>query len=151
MSEFKYACPVCGQHMMCDSSQAGTVMECPTCFQKITAPQAPASDDAKFIITGTKVGERPVPKFPEASSSFVPAAKGFPGAIGCRGDFDFHRRGGRVRLSRDDFQIQKQFHNGRDGTTAGSNSSPAKIQTAKARSRRAARERHELDVEVSMA
>ena len=61
MSEFKYACPVCGQHMKCDSSQSGTVMECPTCFQKITAPQAPATDDPKFIITGTKVGERPIP------------------------------------------------------------------------------------------
>lgn len=62
MSEFKYACPVCGQHMKCDSSQAGTVMECPTCFQKITAPQAPASEDQKFILTGTKVGERSAPK-----------------------------------------------------------------------------------------
>jgi DNA-directed RNA polymerase subunit RPC12/RpoP len=61
MSEFKYACPVCGQHMKCDSSQSGTVMECPTCFQKITAPQAPESDDSKFIITGRKVGERPIP------------------------------------------------------------------------------------------
>jgi len=61
MSEFKFACPVCGQHMKCDSSQSGTVMECPTCFQKITAPQAPESDDPKFIITGTKPGERPIP------------------------------------------------------------------------------------------
>jgi DNA-directed RNA polymerase subunit RPC12/RpoP len=61
MSEFKYACPVCGQHMKCDSSQSGTVMECPTCFQKITAPQAPETDDPKFIITGRKVGERPIP------------------------------------------------------------------------------------------
>jgi hypothetical protein len=59
MSEFKFACPVCGQHMMCDASQAGTVMECPTCFQKITAPQAPASD-AKFILTGTKVSEKKI-------------------------------------------------------------------------------------------
>jgi DNA-directed RNA polymerase subunit RPC12/RpoP len=81
MSEFKYACPVCGQHMMCDSSQSGTVMECPTCFQKITAPQAPASDDTKFIITGTKKSERPAPKFTGASPGFVPAAKGFPGAL----------------------------------------------------------------------
>jgi hypothetical protein len=47
--------------MKCDSSQSGTVMECPTCFQKITAPQAPESDDPKFIITGTKTGERPIP------------------------------------------------------------------------------------------
>jgi len=65
MSEFKYACPVCGQHIKCDSSQAGSVMECPTCFQKITVPQAPASKDQKLIITGTKIGERPVPTIPE--------------------------------------------------------------------------------------
>ncbi len=62
MSEFKYACPVCGQHIKCDSSQAGTAMECPTCFQKIVVPQAPASENPKFILHGTKVGaERPLP------------------------------------------------------------------------------------------
>jgi len=59
MSEFKFTCPVCGQRMICDSSQAKTVMECPTCFQKIIAPQAPAPG-SKFILTGTKVSERPV-------------------------------------------------------------------------------------------
>jgi hypothetical protein len=78
MSEFKFACPVCGQHMMCDSSQGGTVMDCPTCFQKITAPQAPAPD-AKFILTGTKVDERPAAKIPEGASVPVAVAKGFPG------------------------------------------------------------------------
>lgn len=62
MSEFKYACPVCGQHIKCDSSQSGTTMECPTCFQKIVVPQAPTSEDQKFIIQGTKAGtERPLP------------------------------------------------------------------------------------------
>lgn len=82
MSEFKYACPVCGQHIRCDSSQAGSVMDCPTCFQKITVPQAPATEDSKFIITGTKVGGRPVPNFPDASSTGTsPPAKGFPGAV----------------------------------------------------------------------
>lgn len=60
MSEFKYACPVCGQHIKCDSSQTGTVMDCPTCFQKITVPQAPAGDDQKFILTGSQVSEKPV-------------------------------------------------------------------------------------------
>jgi DNA-directed RNA polymerase subunit RPC12/RpoP len=59
MSEFKYACPVCGQHMMCDVSQAGSVMQCPTCFQKITAPQAPAAG-SKFILTGTQVSEKKI-------------------------------------------------------------------------------------------
>ena len=82
MSEYKYACPVCGQHMRCDSSQAGSVMECPTCFQKITAPQAPAAgDDQKFVLTGTKVGERPLPKVAEASPIAAPAAKSFPWVI----------------------------------------------------------------------
>jgi len=71
MSEFKYACPVCGQHMKCDSSQSGTVMECPTCFQKIVAPQAPETDDPKFIIKGTKVGERPIPA-PVADAGVAP-------------------------------------------------------------------------------
>jgi hypothetical protein len=59
MSEFKFACPVCGQHMMCDASQAGSVMDCPTCFQKIVAPQAPAPD-SKFILTGTKLTEKKI-------------------------------------------------------------------------------------------
>jgi hypothetical protein len=78
MSEYKYACPVCGQHMMCDSSQAGSVMECPTCFQKIIAPQAPTGDDQKFVLTGTKVGERPVPKIPMEGFAAVSAGKNSP-------------------------------------------------------------------------
>jgi DNA-directed RNA polymerase subunit RPC12/RpoP len=78
MSEFKYACPVCGQHMMCDSSQAGSVMECPTCFQKITAPQAPASDGQKFILTGTKVGDRPPPTTVRANPVVASAKNPLP-------------------------------------------------------------------------
>ena len=41
MSEFKFACPVCGQHITADSSTSGGQIECPTCFQKIVVPQAP--------------------------------------------------------------------------------------------------------------
>lgn len=70
MSEFKYACPVCGQHIRCDSSQSGTVMECPTCFQKIIVPQAPVGEQT-LILTGTKVGDRPAPKIPEAGAGPV--------------------------------------------------------------------------------
>jgi DNA-directed RNA polymerase subunit RPC12/RpoP len=81
MSEFKYACPVCGQHIKCDSSQTGTTMVCPTCFQKIIVPQAPASEDQKFILTGTKVGERPPVKDPEANPYASTPAKNVPGAV----------------------------------------------------------------------
>ena len=75
MSQFKYACPVCGQHISCDSSQAGTQMECPTCFQKITVPQAPAEGDQKFILTGTKKSERPIPTLPEDAPAPVAEKK----------------------------------------------------------------------------
>jgi len=82
MSEFKFACPVCGQHMVCDFSQAGTVMDCPTCFQKITAPNAPASAEQKFILTGSKVVEKKAAVLdltaglvkPEADNKFLIAA-----------------------------------------------------------------------------
>ena len=81
MSEFKFACPVCGQHMKCDASHGGAVMECPTCFQKITAPQAP-SPDAKFILTGTKVTEKKIStRGFEAAAGPAVAEKKFPAAI----------------------------------------------------------------------
>jgi DNA-directed RNA polymerase subunit RPC12/RpoP len=54
MSEYKYACPVCSQHIQCDSSLAGTAMKCPTCFQMIIAPQAPATPDQKLILLGKR-------------------------------------------------------------------------------------------------
>ncbi len=76
MSEFKYACPVCGQHIKCDSSHSGSVMECPTCFQKITVPPAPATDDPKFILTGTTAGKRRFPAAPVTPGPAAPPAKG---------------------------------------------------------------------------
>jgi DNA-directed RNA polymerase subunit RPC12/RpoP len=82
MHEFKFACPVCGQHIKCASSQAGAQMECPTCFQKIIVPQAPSTEDQKFILTGTKVGGgRPIPKISEGSVRPALKTKGFPVAI----------------------------------------------------------------------
>ena len=50
MSEFKFACPVCGQHITADSANSGGQLECPTCFRKIVVPQAPEAADPKFIL-----------------------------------------------------------------------------------------------------
>jgi hypothetical protein len=62
MSEFKFACPVCGQHITADSSTGGGQIACPTCFQKIVVPQAPASAETKFILSAAQVGKpRPLP------------------------------------------------------------------------------------------
>jgi len=79
MSEFKFACPVCGQHMMCDESQAGSAMDCPTCFQKIVAPQAPAPG-SKFILTGTKLTDKKITAQVQDSSIIQPK-KSFPGVL----------------------------------------------------------------------
>ena len=57
MSEFKFACPVCGQHITADTSTSGGQIECPTCFQKIVVPQAPASVDSKFILSASQVAK----------------------------------------------------------------------------------------------
>jgi hypothetical protein len=59
MSEFKFACPVCGQHITADSSASGKPLECPTCFQRIIAPQAPLTGDPKLILSASKAPTAP--------------------------------------------------------------------------------------------
>ena len=78
MSEFKFACPVCGQHIKCDSSQGGTDLDCPTCFQKITVPRAPETGTHKFVLSGKKVGERQAAPIPSGASPMRPPRPGFP-------------------------------------------------------------------------
>ena len=56
MSEFKFACPVCGQHITVDSGTSGEQIDCPTCFRKIVVPQAPASHATKLILSAAQVG-----------------------------------------------------------------------------------------------
>jgi len=74
MSEFKFACPVCGQHITADSSASGGQLECPTCFQKIVVPQAPASADSKFILSASQVG-KPRPTGAQFESTATPPAR----------------------------------------------------------------------------
>jgi DNA-directed RNA polymerase subunit RPC12/RpoP len=83
MSEFKFACPVCGQHLTADSSTSGGQIACPTCFQKIVVPQAPASGDTKLILSASQVAKpRPTaeavsqlgPLPPSSPRSSIPAA-----------------------------------------------------------------------------
>jgi hypothetical protein len=53
MSEFKFACPVCGQHMAADSGSSGLQIECPTCFQPILVPRPPAAE-SKYVLSATQ-------------------------------------------------------------------------------------------------
>lgn len=52
--EFKFACPVCLQHIQCAAASSGQTIACPTCFQNIVVPQAPTGNTTKLILLGTK-------------------------------------------------------------------------------------------------
>ena len=71
MSEFKFACPVCGQHITADSSTSGGQLECPTCFQKIIVPQAREFGDNKFILSASQVA-KPRPTSDATASQLGP-------------------------------------------------------------------------------
>lgn len=60
MREFKFACPVCGQHLTADADHAGSHIECPTCFRNIVVPQAPQQAEQKLIVTAA-AADRPRP------------------------------------------------------------------------------------------
>jgi hypothetical protein len=61
MSEFKFACPVCGQHITCDSGTSGTQMACPTCFRKLVVPPAKAADSPNLVLSASEVQRRTIP------------------------------------------------------------------------------------------
>jgi hypothetical protein len=61
MSDFKFACPVCGQHITCDAASSGSQMDCPTCFRKLVVPQAKAATSPNFVITASEVQKRTPP------------------------------------------------------------------------------------------
>lgn len=67
MSEFKFACPICGQHITADSKDTGSKISCPTCFRKIVVPQAPTSADTKFVLSASEADKPrpPQPSIPE--------------------------------------------------------------------------------------
>lgn len=43
MSEFKFTCPHCQQHLSADSSMVGTEVACPTCSGRLIVPEPPTS------------------------------------------------------------------------------------------------------------
>ena len=81
MSEFKFACPVCGQHITCDSGSSGTQMDCPTCFRKLVVPQAKSAGSSNLVLTAALVQSRPATSL-SSQTDFIaarpPAAKKVP-------------------------------------------------------------------------
>lgn len=120
MSEVKFACPVCGQHITADSSTSGRRLECPTCFRKIIVPQVSASPDSKLIISAAQADKprppqtletgEPIRRSPKssilASVLFVIVAAGVAGTL-------YFFRGvilGRTRLDASSSNLQTSNH-----------------------------------------
>ncbi|HEX4265390.1 MAG TPA: hypothetical protein VH597_13720 [Verrucomicrobiae bacterium] len=83
MSEFKFACPICGQHITADSKDTGSQISCPTCYRKIVVPQAPATNDPKFVLSASEANK---PRPPSTTPPFegfqkAPEKPGFPTAL----------------------------------------------------------------------
>lgn len=71
MGEFKFACPVCGQHITADSTSSGSQLECPTCYRKIVVPQAPAAEGQKFILSAAEANKPRPTQTPLPSSQIA--------------------------------------------------------------------------------
>jgi hypothetical protein len=61
MKEFTFNCPACNQSIKSSASQSGKTIECPTCFQRIVIPQAPESENPKYITTAVRATEKKKP------------------------------------------------------------------------------------------
>lgn len=64
MSEFKFFCPQCGQHILCDTGYSGQQINCPICQKAIVVPHPPAA--------------APVP--PQAAPVYTPLPSAAPAA-----------------------------------------------------------------------
>lgn len=68
-SQFKFACPVCGQHLQATAAEAGHQTECPSCFKKLIVPQAPTEAGGKLLISAALADTRRVPANADQSPS----------------------------------------------------------------------------------
>jgi hypothetical protein len=73
MSDVKFACPVCGQHITTDRSTTGGQMECPTCFRRLLVPAAGTGTDSKLVLTASLA---PPQRATDATSSAIGKRQG---------------------------------------------------------------------------
>ena len=62
MSEFKFSCAACGQHIRCDTSYVGTKAKCPACQSAIVIPPPPSVPPPKLSISNPHTVPLPGPE-----------------------------------------------------------------------------------------
>lgn len=66
MSDIKFACPYCSQHITCDPQYGDAIIDCPACGNEMVVPRLTAGDSPHP--TMLVVASRPGPKRPPISS-----------------------------------------------------------------------------------
>ncbi|MGA2801240.1 MAG: hypothetical protein ABSE97_02545 [Verrucomicrobiota bacterium] len=59
IQEFKFACPICHQHIICDPDTAGMQIECPSCWKTIVVPKSTKTTGTKLMLQGMQTRVRP--------------------------------------------------------------------------------------------
>lgn len=70
--EFKFACPVCQQHLQCEVEAAGRVVTCPTCMRELIVPQALGGHLARLVVRAKEVSRAPAAR-PQTAVAATPA------------------------------------------------------------------------------
>ncbi|HWH71068.1 MAG TPA: hypothetical protein VNT26_16900 [Candidatus Sulfotelmatobacter sp.] len=78
MSQFKFACPHCHQHLQCNETMSGRQIQCPSCNVLIRIPPVPGKtvhwkpESGKTWATFVPPVKVPIPKAPPARSKEGP-------------------------------------------------------------------------------
>jgi hypothetical protein len=59
MSEFKFSCPQCGQHILCDPRWSGSEINCPACQQTLVVPAVGPPVIEAPAATGPRIAPEP--------------------------------------------------------------------------------------------
>ena len=68
MSEIKFACPHCDQHIACDESCGGRVLECPACLRVMRIPLAHETASGPLQLAASAPGATRAPLYPTVAT-----------------------------------------------------------------------------------
>jgi ribosomal protein S27E len=79
MSEFKFSCPQCGQHILCDTQWSGREINCPACQQALAVPSLGPPVIEAPAATGPRIAQEPsgqrVKYYPKHNAGFGAATR----------------------------------------------------------------------------
>src|SRR5262245_29752947 len=79
MSDIKFACPQCQQHIQCEPGYAGMEIACPTCSTRIVVPGTPAPAPAPALA----MAQAPSPPPPMPSGTRLATSTSAAATSGC--------------------------------------------------------------------